>query len=156
HCRACGLYPHPKESEMTQVSQIMTRGVRTLAPGETGMKAAQAMKELDVGGIPACDGPTLVGGVPGRDIVLRGAARGCVVGQARLEDVMTTDTQWCYEDQSREEVSKTVRESQIRRLPVVDPQKHLVGILSLGDIATRTQTEAETGETLEEISKRRH
>ncbi len=141
---------------MTQVSQIMTRGVRTLAPGETVMKAAQAMKELDVGVIPVCDGQKLVGVVTDRDIVLRGVASGCVVDQAQLKDVMTTDTQWCYEDQSLEEVSKTMRESQIRRLPVVDHQKHLVGILSLGDIATRTQTEAETGETLEEISKRRH
>lgn len=140
---------------MTQVSQIMTREVRTMAPNETVMKAAQAMKELDVGVIPVCDGRKLLGMVTDRDIVLRGVANGCVVDQAQLKDVMTADTQWCYEDQTLEEVSRTMRDSQIRRVPVVDHDKHLVGILSLGDIATRTRTEAETGETLEEISKRR-
>ncbi|MBE0593356.1 MAG: CBS domain-containing protein [Gemmatimonadales bacterium] len=141
---------------MTQVSQIMSRGVRALAPDETVMKAAQAMQELDVGVIPVCDGRKLVGMVTDRDIVLRGVARGCIVDQAQLKDVMSTDTQWCFEDQSLEEVSEKMRDAQIRRVPVIDHDKQLVGMLSLGDIATRTRTEAETGETLEEVSKRRH
>lgn len=140
---------------MTQVSQIMTRGVRTLAPTETVMKAAQAMQELDVGVIPVCDGRKLVGMVTDRDIVLRGVAKGCLVDKAQLSEVMSTDTQWCFEDQSLEEVSDKMRDAQIRRVPVVDHDKQLVGMLSLGDIATRTHTEEETGETLEEISKRR-
>src|SRR5690606_8452693 len=108
-----------------------------------------------VGVIPVCDGRKLVGMVTDRDIVLRGVAKGCVVDKAQLKDVMSTDTQWCFEDQSLEEVSDKMRDSQIRRVPVVDHDKHLVGMLSLGDIATRTRTEAETGETLEEISKPR-
>ncbi len=140
---------------MTQVSQVMTRGVRTLAPTETVMKAAQAMQELDAGVIPVCDGRKLVGMVTDRDIVLRGVAQGCVVDKAQLREVMSTDTQWCFEDQSLEEVSERMRDAQIRRVPVVDRDKQLVGMLSLGDIATRTHTEEETGETLEEISKRR-
>src|SRR5690606_7335279 len=111
HCRKGERHPHSKESEMTQVSEIMTRGVRTLAPGETVMKAAQAMKELDVGVIPVCDGRKLLGMVTDRDIVLRGVANGCVVDQAQLKDVMTADTQWCYEDQTLEEVSRTDRKS---------------------------------------------
>lgn len=141
---------------MTQVSQVMSRDVRTLAPNETVMKAAQAMQELDVGVIPVCNGRKLVGMVTDRDIVLRGVAKGCVVDQAQLEDVMSKDPEWCFEDQTIEEVSAKMRDSQIRRVPVVDHDKQLVGMLSLGDIATRTHTEAETGETLEEISKPAH
>jgi CBS domain-containing protein len=139
---------------MTQVSQVMTRGVRSLPPTETVMKAAQAMQELDVGVIPVCDGQTLVGMVTDRDIVLRGVAKGCTVDKTLLKDVMTKDAQWCYEDDSLEAVSNKMRDSQIRRIPVVDRQKQLVGIVSLGDLATRTSDEEETGETLEEISKR--
>lgn len=138
---------------MTQVSQVMSREVRTLAPNETVMKAAQAMQELDVGVIPVCDGRKLVGMVTDRDIVLRGVAKGCVVDKTQLKEVMSTDTQWCFEDQSIDEVSSKMRDAQIRRLPVIDHDKQLVGMLSLGDIAVRTHDEAETGETLEEISK---
>jgi len=64
---------------MNQVSEVMTRGVRTMSPDESIMKAAQAMDELDVGVIPVCDGESLIGVVTDRDIVLRGVAQGCKV-----------------------------------------------------------------------------
>jgi CBS domain-containing protein len=137
---------------MTQVSQAMTRGVRSLTPGETVMKAAQAMQELDVGVIPVCDGDRLVGMVTDRDIVLRGVAQGRAADKTPLSDVMTREACWCYEDQSVEEAVEQMREAQIRRMPVVDHDKHLVGMLSLGDVATKADA-GEGGEALQDISE---
>lgn len=139
---------------MTQVSQVMTRGVRTMSPNETVMKAAQAMSELDVGVIPVCDGRKVVGMVTDRDIVVRGLARGCQP-DAPLREVMSGEPLWCFEDQSVEEVVRVMGDSQVRRVPVVDREKHLVGILSLGDVAVRASgtSDATAGQTLEEISE---
>jgi CBS domain-containing protein len=137
---------------MTQVSQAMTTGVRSMAPNESVMKAAQAMSELDVGVIPVCDGDRLVGMVTDRDIVLRGVAQGCPADQTPLSTVMTRDAVWCYEDQSVEEVAEKMRDAQVRRMPVVDREQHLVGMLSLGDIATKADVR-EGGEALQDISE---
>jgi CBS domain-containing protein len=137
---------------MTRVSDLMTRGVRTVAPDESMLLAAQAMEALDVGVIPVCDGRKLVGVVTDRDIVLRGVAQGCEAAQTPVKSVMTRDACWCFEDQSVEEASEQMREAQIRRLPVVDRDKHLVGMLSLGDVATKGAVEA-SAETLEEVSR---
>lgn len=137
---------------MTQVSQAMTRGVRAMAPTESIMKAAQAMSELDVGVIPVCDGERLVGMITDRDIVLRGVAQGCAADDTPLSAVMTRDACWCFEDQPVEEAIEQMREAQIRRLPVVDRDRHLVGMLSLGDIATKADS-GEAGEALQEISE---
>jgi CBS domain-containing protein len=137
---------------MTQVSQAMTTGVRSMAPNESMMKAAQAMSELDVGVIPVCDGDRLVGMVTDRDIVLRGVAQGCPADETPLSAVMTRDALWCREDQSLEEVAEKMRDAQIRRMPVVDRDQHLVGMLSLGDIATKVDVH-ESGEVLKEISE---
>ncbi len=136
---------------MNQVSEVMTRGVRTMSPDESIMKAAQAMDELDVGVIPVCDGESLIGVVTDRDIVLRGVAQGCKVEETPLSDVMSRDAMWCYEDQSVEEVAEEMRDMQIRRVPVLDRDKHLVGMLSLGDIATKADEEL-AGDALEGIS----
>lgn len=137
---------------MTLVSQAMTRGVRAMAPTESIMKAAQAMDELDVGVIPVCDGERLVGMVTDRDIVLRGVAQGCAADNTPLSAVMTPDACWCFEDQSVDEAIEQMREAQIRRLPVVDRDKRLVGMLSLGDLATKADG-GEAGEALQEISE---
>jgi CBS domain-containing protein len=137
---------------MRQVSDVMTRGVRTLAPNDTLLKAAQAMEELDVGVIPVCRGEQLVGVVTDRDIVVRGVAQGCAADATRLEDIMSRDPQWCFDDQPVEEVLEQMRDAQIRRLPVVDHDAHLVGILSLGDVAVKAD-ELKAGQALESISE---
>ena len=136
---------------MTQVADIMSRGVRTLASNDSIVAAAKAMRELDVGVIPVCDGQTLVGLVTDRDIVLRAIAQDRT-SETRLADVMSDAPCWCYLDQSVEEVAEQMRQHQIRRVPVLDHQKRLVGMLSLGDMATRG-SEATAGEALERISE---
>ena len=137
---------------MTQVSQAMTRGVRTMSPRDTLAGAAQAMKELDVGVIPVCDGERLVGVVTDRDIVLRGVAQGLQPDKARLTEVMSRDPACCYEDDLVTEALDRMRTEQIRRMPVLDRDRHLVGMLSLGDVAVRAD-EIDAGRALDAISK---
>lgn len=137
---------------MTTVADIMTRDVRTLAPTDTVRRAAQSMGELNVGSIPVCNGKKLVGMVTDRDITLRGVAEGLDAEKTVLSDIMSKDVKWCFEDQLLDEVMETMAASQIRRLPVVSRDKDLVGIFSLGDLATKTDNE-EVGSVLEEISE---
>jgi len=137
---------------MRQVSDVMTRGVRTLSPNDTLLVAAQAMQELDVGAIPVCQADHLVGMVTDRDIVVRGVAQGCAADHTPLNDVMSRDVQCCFEDQPLDEVLEQMRDAQIRRIPVVDRAEHLVGIVSLGDVAVKAD-ETRAGEALESISE---
>ena len=137
---------------MTQVSQVMTRGVRTMAPDDTALQAARAMEELDIGVLPVCDEHRLLGMLTDRDIVLRCVARGLPAERTVVAELMTQDARWCYDDASIEEAMERMRESQIRRLAVLDRDKHLVGMVSLGDVAVKGDM-GEAGEALEEISE---
>ena len=120
---------------MTQVHEVMTRGVRTVAPGDTIVQAAKALEELEVGVLPVCDGSRLVGVVTDRDIAVRGVAREIDLGASPVKQIMTADAYWCYADDTVDEALSQMSAVQIRRLPVVDRDKRLVGILSLGDMA---------------------
>ncbi|WP_157268885.1 CBS domain-containing protein [Azohydromonas aeria] len=122
---------------MTQVAQVMTRGVRAMAPNDSVQLAARAMDELNVGVIPVCDDGHVVGMLTDRDIVLRAVALDMPASATPLSEVMTGLVQFCYEDQPLEEVVERMEHAQIRRLPVLDHQERLVGMLSLGDAATR-------------------
>ena len=137
---------------MTQIADVMTRGVHTLAPHDTVLRAAQAMAEMDVGAIPVCDGDRLVGMVTDRDIVLRAVALNQAGDSTRLEAVMSGEPCWCFEDQTVDEVIDVMREAQLRRMPVVDRDEVLVGIVSLGDLAVKGD-EGKAGEALEQISE---
>lgn len=137
---------------MTQIADVMTRGVRTLSPHDSVISAAQAMEEMDVGVIPVCDGDHLVGMITDRDIVLRAVAHNCANEQTTLGHVMTAEPCWCYEDQSVDDVIEAMRGAQLRRMPVVDRSQQLVGIISLGDLAVKAD-EAKAGEALEQISE---
>jgi CBS domain-containing protein/protein required for attachment to host cells len=136
---------------MTRVSDVMTRSVRTLAPHDTIASAARAMQELDVGVIPVCEGDRLVGLVTDRDIVVRAVAR-AAAEDTPLADVMTRDPRRCFDDQSIDEVLEYMRDGRVRRLPVLDRAEHLVGMLSLGDVAVKADGDG-AGIVLEEISE---
>jgi CBS domain-containing protein len=137
---------------MTTVSQVMTRGVRTLSPTDTVTVAAQLMDELNVGVIPVCEGDTLIGMVTDRDIVVRGVARS-LGGGAQLTDVMSGHVRCATEGQQIEEVLAMMAEAQIRRMPVVGDDQKLVGIVSIGDIAAKDRNDdAELVESLGDIS----
>lgn len=138
---------------MTTVADVMTRGVRTLSPSDSISRAAQAMDELNVGVIPVCDGDQLVGMVTDRDIVVRGVAQECDLKTTKLADVMSTNVRCATEDQNIDEILGQMGDSQIRRMPVVDGNKRLVGIVSLGDIADKDKgDEMDVASSLAEIS----
>lgn len=118
-----------------KVSEAMTREVCIASPEETIQKAAQLMAGLDTGVLPVGDGGRLLGMITDRDIVVRGLAEG-LEADALVGEVMTPEVKYCFEDQDVAEVCRNMSDLQIRRLPVVDRDKRLVGILSLGDIAT--------------------
>lgn len=125
---------------MQMVSEVMTRDVRYVSPQENLQRAAQMMDELNVGALPVCDGDRLVGMITDRDITVRATATGRAPQDAHVEEVMSGEVRWCFEDQALDEVMIEMADSQIRRVPVVthDDQHKLIGIVSLGDVATRT------------------
>lgn len=122
---------------MPNVSEIMTTDVQMIGPQETLQLAAQLMDQLDVGSLPVCDGKRLLGMVTDRDITVRGTAAGLAPDEACVSDVMTAGTEWCTEDQDTEEVMRLMGEAQVRRMPVINVDRELVGIVSISDLATR-------------------
>ena len=138
---------------MTTVADVMTRGVRSMSPQDPIVLAAQAMDELNVGVIPVCEGEKLVGMVTDRDIVVRGVAQECDMQTTKLADVMSTNVRCAQEDQDVDEILGEMADSQIRRMPVVDGQQRLVGIVSLGDIADKDpDDELDVAASLADIS----
>lgn len=138
---------------MTMVSDVMTRGVRTMKPNDSVIDAARCMDELNVGVIPVCDGDKLVGMVTDRDIVVRGVAQQGEVKSMKLADVMSANVRYAKEDDDVDRVLSEMAEAQIRRLPVVDGNQRLVGIVTLGDIAAKNpEDEAEVATSLGDIS----
>ena len=139
-----------------QIREIMTRDVEVIPSDAPVREAAAKMKELDVGVIPVCDGQKLAGLVTDRDIAVRVVAEGRDSSATKVSDVMTTDISYCFEDQEVDEAASLMEVNQIRRLPILDRNKQLVGILSLGDISVRTEGTEEqdlAAEALEEISE---
>ena len=116
---------------------VMTREPRSLRPDDTVVLAAQAMEELNVGVVPVCEGDKLVGMVTDRDIVVRGVAQNLDIRTATLADVMSTHVRTARAGDDVREILGTMGQNQIRRMPVVDAQDRLIGIVSLGDIAAK-------------------
>lgn len=123
---------------MQTISEVMTCNVQSISPQESLRRAAQLMDELNVGALPVCEGDQLVGMVTDRDITVRGTSADIAPSDATVGDVMSTDVQWCFEDQSVDEVMKKMGHTQIRRVPVLShDERKLIGIVSLGDVATK-------------------
>lgn len=137
---------------MAQIRDVMTRNVRTVKPDDTLQSVAQCMDELNVGAIPVFDGNRLVGMVTDRDITVRAVAVDRPASSTPASDVMSANVRWCFEDQEVDDVLDEMRDSQIRRVPVLDRQNQLVGIISLGDIAERSGEPPRVAETLRDIS----
>jgi len=139
-----------------QIREIMTRDVEVVPPHAPIREAAAKMRELDIGAIPVCDGQKLQGMVTDRDIAVRAVADGRDPTQTKVSEVMSTDLAYCFEDDEVEDAAQVMEVKQIRRLPILNRDKQLVGIISLGDISVRTEGTEEqdlAGEALEEISE---
>src|SRR5262249_17407199 len=139
-----------EESSM-KVHETMTRDVRITSPDATIQQAAQVMADLDAGVLPVGEKDQLVGMITDRDIAIRGIAEG-KGPNAKVRDVMTAEVKYCFDDQDIDEVARNMGDIKVRRLPVVDRRKRLVGILSIGDIAT-TGGAAPAGRALGGISR---
>jgi CBS domain-containing protein len=137
---------------MAQICDVMTRDVRVVSPDDTLQRVAQCMDELNVGAVPVVDGDKLVGMVTDRDITVRAVAQGRPVDSTPAREVMSAHVRWCYEDQDVDDVLDEMRDVQIRRVPVVDRDHKLVGIVSLGDLAERGGQQPRVAETLKDIS----
>ena len=135
---------------MTTIADIMTRSIATVQRDETLQAAARRMEEMDVGSLPVLDGKAVAGIVTDRDIAVRGVAAGMIPQESLVSDVMTDDVRYCRADDSVEQVMEEMGDLQVRRLPVLDADNEIVGIVALADIATRQSTH--TDETLREIS----
>jgi CBS domain-containing protein len=136
-----------------QVSEVMTRNAECTRPDATLQEAAARMKALDIGSLPVCDHDRLVGVLTDRDIVVRSVSEGHDPRQDRVRETMTPEVLYCFEDQDVTEATRLMRDKQVRRLPVLNRNKRLIGIVSLGDLATATGDEQLAGDALRAISE---
>jgi CBS domain-containing protein len=135
-----------------KVHEIMTAHARCVAPDNTLVEAAGLMRQLDVGALPVCEDDELAGMVTDRDIVVRGVADGRESNSTTVRDVMSQGVIYAFADQEVEEAVRLMEEKQIRRLPVLNREKRMVGIMSLGDMALSANP-AFSGMALKEVSQ---
>ncbi len=137
-----------------QIREIMTSGVECIAPNATLQEAAQEMKRLDVGALPICgEDDRLAGMITDRDIVVRAVAEGSESRTAGVEDFMTPEAIYCFDQDSVEQAAGIMKEKQVRRILVLNQDKQLVGVVSLGDLATRCENDQMSGDALESVSE---
>lgn len=135
----------------SKARDVMTREVLTVSPGDSVQRAAQIMKDAGVGSVPVCDGRRLQGMVTDRDIAVRVVAAGLPSDATQAAQAMTAEVFWCYEDDDVADVLDKMGDRQVRRIPVVDRDHKLTGIISLGDMAVQ-RSGGQVGDALEEIS----
>jgi CBS domain-containing protein len=134
-----------------KIRDVMTADVRTIAPDATLREAAQLMAETDLGMLPVANQERLVGVLTDRDIAVRAVAAGRGP-DALVQETMSPEIKYCFDDDDLDEVCENLADQQLRRLPVVDREKNLVGIVSLSDLARKGGGDA-AGEALEGITQ---
>ena len=123
------------------INSVMTRHVKIASPEDTLQQAAQLMEANDFGLLPVGENDRLVGMLSDRDITVRAVARGLSPAKCKVRDVMSCDVKYVYDDESVDDAARNMSDLQVRRLPVLNRDKRLVGIVSLGDLAlTRPQS----------------
>jgi len=137
---------------MKQVKDVMTRDVEIISPNDSLKDAAEKMRTLNVGPLPVCDGDRLKGIITDRDIVVQAVSQGMDPNNTRVSQAMTDELECVYEDEDISLVARKMEDEQIRRILVINRDKRLMGIVSLGDLAEAMSTE-EAGKTLESISE---
>jgi CBS domain-containing protein len=140
---------------MSTCREVMTREPACCQPTDTLVRVAQTMKSEDVGAIPIVEGSSrqLVGMVTDRDIVVKALASGRSPEQTAVREVMSTDLVTCREDEEVSSAVSRMAERQVRRIPVVDRDGSLTGIIAQADVATRVHKDTTTGELVEAISE---
>ncbi len=134
---------------------VMTSEVEAIGQDAKVMEAAQMMKRLDVGVLPVVDDGKLTGVVTDRDITVRAIAAGKDRNAATVKETMTSNLVVCYEEQNIDEAARLMEDQQVRRLLVVNRNKELVGVLSLGDLAKSRSDDHTAREVLKGVSEKR-
>lgn len=134
-----------------KIGECMTREVRIIDPAETLEDAARSMADIDAGFLPVGENDKLVGIITDRDIAIRAVGTG-QSANAQIREVMSPEVKYCYADDDVDDILNNMAVQQIRRLPVVDRDKRLVGVVSISDLATNGET-MRSGETLGEIAR---
>ena len=141
---------------MPKCQDVMTRDPVCCQPGDSVSNAASVMKQEDVGSVPVVESQAskrLVGIVTDRDLVVKVLAGGRAVDQATVGDAMTPNPVSCREDDDVEQAMRTMKDRQVRRMPIVDAGGRVTGIIAQADIATRIDRDKQTGELVEAISE---
>jgi CBS domain-containing protein len=134
-----------------KVKEMMHKGAEHVAPNAKLQVIAKKMRDYDVGSIPVCEGGKIVGMVTDRDIAVRALANGKDVSKLEAKDVMSKDVVFCRDNEEAEDAIRIMEDNRIRRLPVLNDAKRLVGMVSLGDISHALSQEL-TGEVTRAVS----
>jgi CBS domain-containing protein len=133
-----------------RVSEVMTPGVRLVSPEHPISEAARLMAEIDAGALPVSEGDRLVGMITDRDIAVRAVAEQ-KPPTTKVGEVMSQEVLYCFDDQDLEDIAQNMSDMKVRRLPVVDREKRLVGIVSIGDLA-KSDNAASAGHAVADIT----
>jgi len=136
-----------------RLKEIMTPKPECVSPEDSLEDAARKMRNLDVGPLPVCDNDRLAGMITDRDIVVNAVAEGRNPQTTKVREAMTGKVIYCFDDQDVEEAARTMQEHQVRRLVVLNRDKRMVGIVSLGDLATETGDRGRAGDVLHDVSE---
>ncbi len=140
---------------MMKISEVMTTEVETVSADQTAREAAAFMLRADAGSIPVCEGDRVIGMITDRDIAVRGIAEGRGP-DTPVSELMSDGIICAHEDDDVQAVATRMSEEQVRRLPVIDSEERLVGIVSLGDLARETRSDvAEPGARRHQRARRR-
>jgi CBS domain-containing protein len=136
-----------------QLKDVMTPGVEVIAPDASIYEAAEKMRHLDIGPLPVCEDNRLIGMLTDRDITVRAVAAGRDPVTTLVRDVMTPDVVYGFDDQDIADAARVMEQYQIRRLPVLNRSKQLVGMVALGDLAVHPGARPMAAEVLEQVSE---
>lgn len=134
-----------------KVKSAMHKGAEWVSPTTSVTEVAQKMKKLDVGSIPVGDKDKLIGMVTDRDITCRGLANGHDISKLTARDVMTKGIVYCQDDEELDDALRIMEQKKVRRLPVINDKKRMVGMLSIGDVSHATSREL-SGELITAVS----
>jgi len=134
-----------------KVKEMMHKGAEYVAPNAKLQIVARKMRDYDVGSIPVCDGGKVIGIVTDRDIAIRALANGKDVAKLEAKDVMSKDVIFCRDNENAEDAIRIMEDNRVRRLPVLNEAKKLVGMVSLGDISHSLSQDL-TGEVTKAVS----
>jgi CBS domain-containing protein len=135
-----------------KIREVMTEMVELVDPDTVLRDAAQQMREVGIGFLPVGVDDRLVGTLTDRDITVRAVADGLDPKVARVREAMSKDLFYCFEDQDTSEAATLMAEHKVRRLPVLNDAKRLVGVVSIGDLAAKTGDDDVVGQTVQDIS----